>query len=273
MSKSEYAVSVAIMHVPRVGRDQNVADLLEALSPAWDVTVITDPTRAGCWPTAMRAWAARSPAHTHHLVLEDDVALCDHFQELLLGAITARPTAVMSLCTRGRGSVDNAVLARCSWLHSTDMVFGQGIVIPTADVDDMLSWAQAHVQPSYEHGDGRVGMWTRATGRGGYTPVPQLVRHKEGHSLMGHPYTEGLGTALFAADRRDVNWDTDAFEVPGSFYGGSGLRADVPSNVAAMFARELRSMSRAPVVAPDAAFTALKQRIGAAQAAHKNVKS
>lgn len=215
------------MHVPHAGRDPHVANILATLPSEWDVQVVTDPQRKGCWPTARRAWEARTPSSTHHVVLSDDAVLCDHFGELLIGAIAAKPDAVMSLCTRARLPVDNAVIARRSWLHSADCVYGQGIVIPSALVPEMLAWVDEHVVPDYEHDDGRVGMWARVSGRGVYTTVPQLVRHAEGRSLMGHPPAVGLGTPLWAADRRDVKWDTESVQVPGLLFGDRGLRSRV----------------------------------------------
>lgn len=119
--------------------------------------------------------------------------------------------------------------------RADDTVYGQAIVIPTAYVGEMLSWAEAYVKPTYEHDDGRVGMWARATKRGVYTPVPQLVRHMEGPSLMGHPAARGLGTPLFAADRKDVNWDTEALQVQGHIFGNAGLRADAPAALKSLF--------------------------------------
>lgn len=234
-------ISVAILHVPCAGRDANVADLVRRLPSDWSVTVVEDPERAGCWPTARRAWAAWTLDSTHHLVLSDDAVLCDHFAELLLSAIDARPAAVMSLSTRARRPVDDAVLARRAWLHSDDAVFGQAILMPTQHVAEMLEWVEAYVRPSYEHDDGRVGMWARATRRGIYTPVPQLVRHMEGPSLMGHPAARGIGTPLWAADRRDVDWDTEAVAVAGSVFGGDGLRDDVAPEVARIFVAALPS--------------------------------
>lgn len=230
------AVSAAIMHVPGSGREQLVADALALLPKEWNPVVIEDPAREGCWVTAKRAWEARNPEATHHLVLSDDAVLCDHFGDLLTCAIEARPDAVIGLCARQRDFSDRAVLERKSWFHSQDFIYGQGIVMPTDDVPVFLDWVEDYVRPEFEHDDGRVGMWARATGRGVYTTVPQLVRHAEGRSLMGHPRAVGLGTALFAADRDRVNWATGAVEVPGNCFGGKGLRDDAPAPLRARFA-------------------------------------
>lgn len=256
---TDLSVSVAIMHVPGSGRDANVAETVRRLPPSWTVTVIEDALREGCWPTAKKAWQARTPDSTHHLVLSDDAVLCDHFAELLIGALNIHPGSVLSLCARNRQHTDTAVLERCSWILSDDTVYGQGIVIPSPLVEEMLLWVERFVKPNYEHDDGRVGMWARATRSGVYTPVPQLVRHMEGPSLMGHPMARGLGTPLFAADRRDVNWDTTFLRVEGTLFGGRGLKADAPE--------ELRTRLSAPKEVPkDGQLEALRERFQAAKA-------
>ena len=222
-------ISVGIMHVPGAGRDSLVEDILRVLPKDWDVSVIEDPERKGCWSTAKRAWETRTEESTHHLVLSDDAVLCDYFPELLIGAITARPEAVMSLCTREKEPVDRAVVEKCSWIHSSDVVYGQAIVIPSKDVQEMLDWVEASVIPKYKHDDGRVGMWARVTERGIYTPVPQLVRHAAGKSLLGHRAAQGLGTPLFAGNTKDVNWDTDAVEDTKILFGSKwGLIDNMP---------------------------------------------
>lgn len=222
-------ISVGIMHVPGAGRDSLVEDILRVLPKDWDVSVIEDPERKGCWSTAKRAWETRSEESTHHLVLSDDAVLCDYFPELLIGAITARPEAVMSLCTRQKEPVDRAVVEKCSWVHSNDVVYGQAIVIPSKDVQEMLDWVEKSVKPEYKHDDGRVGMWARVTTRGIYTPVPQLVRHAPGKSLVGHRAAEGLGTPLFAGNTKDVNWDTDAVEDTKILFGSKWGLIDTES--------------------------------------------
>lgn len=247
---NKIVVSVGIMHVPNSGRDEMVKDILAILPKEWSVVVVEDPERKGCWPTAQRAWATRTEESTHHLVLSDDAVLCDHFGELLLSAIDAKPDAVMSLCCWSRKIVDDAVLAKKSWIHSGDYAYGQALLLPCDLIEEMLDWNVENVKPNYKHDDGRVALWAKGTKRGIHTPVPQLVRHGESESLLGHRPAIGLGTALFASDRRDVNWNTDALEVKTSLFGNAGLKDSASDELKELFQQPERKIKRTFIEAP-----------------------
>lgn len=255
---NKIVVSVGIMHVPNAGRDEMVKDILAMLPKEWSVTVVEDPEREGCWPTAKRAWSTRTEESTHHLVLSDDAVLCDHFGELLLSAIETKPDVVMSLCCWNRKIVDDAVVAKKSWIHSGDYAYGQALLIPSHLVEEMLAWNIENVKPIYKHDDGRVALWTKGTKRGIYTPVPQLARHRESESLLGHRPAVGLGTALFASDRRDVNWNTDAHVVKTSLFGVEGLKDSVSEEIKELFQQPERKIKRTFIPTPPGMIAVLK---------------
>lgn len=180
-------LSVAIMHAPWAQeRASWVRALVSECSPrARRLQVVEDHTRAGCWPTAKRAWRAASG--THHLVVQDDVELCRGFMSHALAAIEANPSAPIGffMCAK-----KGATLARdrgLSWVQVRGHITAQALCLPSTMVDDWLRWDRANVNDDFKHDDWRMNWWLAATETPMWFTVPCLAEHVgDKTSLLGH---------------------------------------------------------------------------------------
>jgi len=87
------AISVAIIHAPwSTQRAANVDAIRTAIPHA---VVVVDSEREGVDAMTARAWA--QAAGKHHLVLQDDVTLCEDFSARLEQAIADAPADALSL--------------------------------------------------------------------------------------------------------------------------------------------------------------------------------
>jgi len=171
-------LSVAIQHAPWADdRRRWVAAMLDQLhaeAPELRVRVVADHDREGCWPTFRRALRP-GPGCSHHLVLQDDLELCDEFVATLLAAIRSRPDAILNLYT----SSDIAPLALArghAWLEKPG-VAGPSMLWPAELIEEFLDWQARHVVPEFEYDTVRVSMWLIKTGRKAYATVPSLTQH------------------------------------------------------------------------------------------------
>lgn len=167
-------LSVAIMHTPSCpARAANVRALTAQLPEA---AVIEDAGR-GVWDTARRAWLRRGTRRngwpldhtTHHLVLQDDVTLCDGFLDRALDVIAQRPFVPLSLFT-----------SNCRGLTA------QALVLPVAMISSWLAWCEENDARLPAHDDVRLRAWMKSQGLAMSFARPSLVQHGAFESLLGH---------------------------------------------------------------------------------------
>ena len=213
-------LSVAVMHAAfDPHRNDYLSGLLRSLGEshqavlrdAHDFAVISDNDRLGPWPTARAAWqwSLRTGA-THHLLLQDDVIVCDGFLTMAKEALAAVPREMVSFFTTRPGYAKRAVSRNHHWLRSNAEVFGQAICMPDDVLADFLRWERSHIKPTYKHDDARVGYYAIARDRPIYFTLPSLVQHVGlEHSTLGHSvpaHQKVLHSPWFSKEVGSVDW-------------------------------------------------------------------
>jgi hypothetical protein len=169
---------IAIQHTPdRADRRGWVRAMLKQLrreSPSTPVAVVADRRLEGCWPTYRRALEAAGGA-PHHLVLQDDLALCGDFVASVRAVIRARPDSIVALYT----NADSVFRARArgeSWVEKAG-ASGPALLWPKGLIGEFLRWQEAHILEDFPWDTVRVSMWLIKTARRAYATVPSLTQH------------------------------------------------------------------------------------------------
>lgn len=187
---SKHSLAVVIMsHPSRQGRAELLAEHVEADA------IMVDYETVGEWWTAEAAWTYGLTLDTTHvLVLQDDAIPVDDLRRHVLARIEAEPHSPISLYlgrskpTRWAANVCDAVeeaeAHEVSWLASSHLLHGVGVVLPSPWVRPMLDACEADILPY----DQRIGRYLR---RERNAPVlytwPSLVDHDdEAPSLVVH---------------------------------------------------------------------------------------
>ncbi|MCF3165785.1 hypothetical protein IPZ64_02395 [Streptomyces violaceoruber] len=203
------------MHHPsRDGAIGRVLDRLAPLAPR----LVADPQPAGPRSplrTAKRAWRAVAEGATHHLVLQDDVEVCEDFAAHLLSAVQARPDDAIALYVNADSpsnsyTVRHAAIVGAPWaaLVPGEFVPTLGLVIPAhlalalADFLDTLP-------DDFRDDDAFVDLFCRLNDLPVYATVPNLVEHGAGLSAAGN---DGHGVRRSAVhlpswEREACYWD------------------------------------------------------------------
>ena len=136
----------------------------------------------GCWWNARRCWRHGLTAPTtHHLLIQDDIRVCDYFAEDLLKVIEARPTEVISLfCLPRKGFAG----LEHRW-GEAEGVWGCGIVMPKDLIRDFLEWEQKNIRPDFPHDDSRLSLYLVKHKMTAKVPFPNLIDHLALPSTFG----------------------------------------------------------------------------------------
>lgn len=203
-------LSIAIQHVPgRADRRRWVRAMVAQLrreSRSTPVEVIADVRREGCWPTHRRALEANGGSG-HHLVLQDDLALCRDFIESVRAVIRARSASLIALYT----NADSALEARArgeSWVEKEGAA-GPAVVWPTGLIGEFLRWQDEHIRQDFPWDTVRVSMWLIRTGRRAFATVPSLTEHLGcGASTLGLNGRSKVAAWYIGSERSalDVDW-------------------------------------------------------------------
>lgn len=144
--------------------------------------------------TGLRAIRAHGVNVTHHVVVQDDVHLCQDFRETVEEMVRyADPYAPIGLYYGAKGKASSrhsmaheaAVSAGAVWLARPGPVWGPGIIYPVATIPDLVKYFSASIVENY---DRRVMKYYESVGKSCWYSVPSLVDHRqEGNpSLCGH---------------------------------------------------------------------------------------
>ena len=196
MRASQIGLSVSIMHAAFDGERRAMLigllralggrELLDRETIGWSVT--KDGSRDGVWPTARRAWldSLRYPS-THHMVIQDDIAVCKDFIRAVKEALEMQPKQPVSFFDLSRAIAD-AAAKDVSWATRKSLSMAQAVVIPTQMIRSAVTWIDANVKPTAEGDDERFSAYFLTHGIEIWYSVPSLVEHVDnGRSLLGHP--------------------------------------------------------------------------------------
>jgi len=162
--------------------------------------VIRDESRDGVWPTARRAWidGLRHNA-THHLVIQDDIAVCRDFLASVNKTLELHPTSPISYFDLSR-TITDALDKGSHWATRRSLSMAQAVVLPTDMIMPALTWIGEFVKPTAEGDDERFSAYFLSHNVEVWYTAPSLVDHVDnGHSLLKHPDTLPTGKRRVAA--------------------------------------------------------------------------
>jgi hypothetical protein len=194
------ALSAAVMTHP--SREAEVRRFVER-HPELDLRVAVDPRpgRGHSLGTALLAWSMAEPGATHHLVLQDDVLLCEGFVELTFAAVRTHPDAAVSMFAewgaRAGGLVRLALLRGQGYAAVADpYIPTQALVLPAALAADFAEKGRAETEPD----DIALLRHLRRTGTPAVVVAPNLVQHEDRPSLTGNTFQGPRLSACFVPD-------------------------------------------------------------------------
>ncbi|HCU52095.1 MAG TPA: hypothetical protein DGG94_20240, partial [Micromonosporaceae bacterium] len=209
-------LSAVVMHHP--SREHRLAELARTSAPL-RLRVVSDPDPGGA-PSPLRtakvAWSAVAEGATHHLVLQDDVALPDGFARMLTEAIKHRPDAGIALYVNWN-SPQNAYHARraaalgTAWapLSRWEYTPALGFVLPAATARGLGRYL-CTLPDEVRDDDECITRFCRESGVQVFATVPNLVQHVDGPSLSGYDFHGLRRSVAFVGDAHAaVDWTVD----------------------------------------------------------------
>ncbi len=172
------SLSVAVMMHP--SRERYREYLVERLG---DVAIVMDEG-GGLWDTCRRAWLARPSDSDFHLVLQDDAILCDGFMDR--AAEWLDHDSATSFYFGRRDSYSEAVRAglEAGSVTLPRLHWGLAVCLPTHLIEPMLAYGGSL---DIAQDDARIDRFLRSRGIPVRYPMPSLVDHRIGDSLVGDP--------------------------------------------------------------------------------------
>ncbi len=161
-------------HIPE--RQQSLQRMLDTVESAFPTTVVGDRGPPHVWSRKQWLAVANSTDATHGLFLNDDLLLCDHFQETVTSVVGAQPNEVISLyCSDPK---TQHIVGR--WYTSRDGLIGNAYIVPVDILRDFLRFRENALQPTAKFKlseDQQLNLFCMATGRKIWHTRPSLVEH------------------------------------------------------------------------------------------------
>jgi hypothetical protein len=238
-------IGISIMYHPR--RRDAVEQIRQACLPLIAVPV-EDPDPAGIPSpirTAKKAWATMAAGVTHHLVLQDDIALAPDFASRLQTLVERFPDRPIALYIADCAAFNSfqarmAALAGQSWANLVpwEWVPTLGLVMPRGIAADLAAFLYGF-DDAYIADDEAIRLFCAWRRLQLVAPIPHLVEHVAGEeSLAGNahqgprkaavPFTERSagGTKLPTPDIAALTLDDDAMHAVCLYQ--SRCRVDLP---------------------------------------------
>ena len=191
MTEAKPEISCAIMTHPK--RLEDAEELREQLATdSLSVEVVTDPRPAGSepatLPTSLSAWSAMPESATHHLVLQDDVELCDGFNDRLADAVEAIDEPIRLFSEWGSTTATAVRWAALSGRAAAQCVDTytptQGVLLSRDDVNGLVEFAESR---SWNEPDDIVlREYLKQSGRSAFALSPNLLEHDGGSNSLMH---------------------------------------------------------------------------------------
>ncbi|MFI6130815.1 hypothetical protein [Micromonospora sp. NPDC051141] len=220
------ALSAVVMAHPK---RQAHAEALCAKYPELGLRLVLDPDPTGP-PSSVRAgrlaWLAAAEDCTHHLVLEDDVDLCDGFLDHLRGALAAQPEAVVSLHTACTSRVSFsgrlATMRSSPWAPVIgDYVPTVAAVMPRSLAVGFGAYIDRHAELS-DHNDLLLKRYLEGVAVPRLVTVPNLSDHLPFPSIEGNRTPDGRRAMCFDRATGPVEWQRPPVDPPVVPYLGPG---------------------------------------------------
>jgi hypothetical protein len=173
VSLPEIKFSCSIVCIPE--RYQYARRLKERIPHA---TIFTDTNKKGSWYAHREAMLDHDPSKTHHVILEEDVSICDNFIATINNIITAVPDRFVSLFNF-RGLQKGNIKAKYEGRHffTRDGSTGQGILFPTPQMMEWIRWSDLHIPFHVPYEDTRLHAYLKTKKSHLYICVPNIIEH------------------------------------------------------------------------------------------------
>lgn len=197
-------LSVAIMAHP--DRERFIPELerqLPGCRVVWD-------QKNNRWDTGRRSLLAYDEEADWHLVVQDDVILCDDFLERVTEALSFVREGPVALYM-GKGTVDGVPAKKLvrrgrqagyRWVKGDGPLWGPAVAIRPEDIPPLVAWCDARKKP--DNYDLRMTLYFRKHGRRCWYAMPSLVEHRIGDEnpslVAGRGANRGRIAAWFEQD-------------------------------------------------------------------------
>jgi len=177
-------VSVAVVHHP------SRHDLLELMLDRIDLNVtVCEDEGQGPIENSRRAWCAYQPNSNWHLVVEDDLWLCEGFRRKLKYALEHVPDPEGAVSLFGvAGRYSDAFEAGNAWYVDNGTNWAQALLLPTETIPEFIAWEKVHVSPRHRWFCQRLTAFCQASALPVQYTLPMMVDHVGAErSLVGNP--------------------------------------------------------------------------------------
>ncbi|HEX6527857.1 MAG TPA: hypothetical protein VF070_48730 [Streptosporangiaceae bacterium] len=219
---SNISLSVVVMAHPRRA---DSAEKIRASCPELNLSVVFDPEPEAppsplrSFRTSMLAWSSTGDRATHHLVLQDDVQLCDDIAEELHAAIAAMPASPLYLYTDWGTKCSHLLrlgaLRGAPWVEAVDpWVPAQAVLLPVGIADGFVRYVAR--RPELDDDAFALTAYLNANQLTAFVCMPNLVEHEYAPSLLGNDVPMGLrrATCFGRPSHLPVDWTASPLRAP-----------------------------------------------------------
>ncbi len=145
----------------------------------------------GIWENCKRAWRLHDPEAEYHVVIQDDAIVCDNFLEraekkiIEARAITATDPALSFFFGKRQWMKDVGYKGmKVGRVIGSQLHWGLAVCLPTKYIEEMIAAGdKIHIKQD----DARIARFLRAKKIPVFYPMPSLIDHRIGESLVGDP--------------------------------------------------------------------------------------
>lgn len=219
------SVTVTVMYAPwvdwRAEQAHCLRDTLAASPYISNVELHANSKDRQIWDDARECWLAGTQMDgTHHIVMQDDVKLCESFGQAAYNAISALPNR--NICFYGTRKVFAEALADgYRWVRYNGGFWGQCPCIPTMWIEEAIEFGDYYTKDDFQADDCRLSLWNELDGQyDTWVTVPQLVEHlgsedsARGSIPPGGQWTAGVFVEDTSLSPTEIDWSRQLTDSP-----------------------------------------------------------
>ncbi len=161
-----------------------------------DVPFSIDHLSQGEWENCKKAWRMHASDADWHVVIQDDAIVCENFIDRAIEVITKAREVIGSdnyICNFYYGYRRSAAkqaadaLAKGYWINSAPK-WGVAICLPVRLIEEMIKFGDEVKNDDWKtKDDARIGAFISTKKIPVYFPMPSIIDHRHGKSLVGDP--------------------------------------------------------------------------------------
>ncbi len=172
-------------------RQEHFSYLLEKLG---NVPFSIDYQSIGEWDNAKKAWMMHDPEAEWHVVIQDDAIVCENFRERAIEVIEKAKEVLGTedyVCNfyyghrKSAEKVSAEALKKGYWTNGYPK-WGVAICMKTKFIKEMIEFGEK-IDNVGTKDDARIGAFIGSKGLKVYFPMPSIIDHRHGKSLVGDP--------------------------------------------------------------------------------------